>query len=663
LSDGRGRQMPPPTSVRTRRRFGREVVALTSFGAILAAVLLLAGARWSPQKAALTLSANDWVLVTSFVNRTGESVFDGTLHYVFRQELSRAPTFRVASSERLRDALALMRRAPDQPVDVALAREISRRDEGIRVLAAGSVERAGHEYALVMQLISPADGRLLAIDRRMVEAKEAVLEAVIAQARWTRRMLGDGRPEVPTPRSLARASTESLDALQLYSQGVELAMQGRWAETRALFTAAIEHDPAFASAHIFLAWAIANAGPQSWPLAREQAKRALDLAGTVSEPERHFIQGSYSTIHAMVDQSFTRQDVERQANAYEAALRDEPEHYIAATNLLQAYTRLGRTDHIVPLALRLAGDRPNSVHPQLVAARTLTSWSGDLDGASVFLARVASLKEEGLDLHFGWRAWADLFEAHRAWVRGDLQSVRALVDRVSTTLTTERDDYALVVGSMYLGLGRCAAARQAYALTRTDFRHEALAVLALQCDDPSSFASHLLADTTAGGFDSADRVMWGPLMRRPQAQHWVDEYRRAPGNRFVLDVADGNAAAARGDWTVAAAHFENPWALQSLRGQDITFQLAEHLAQAYIRAGQPRRALDVLEATTPLRVRAYDLVGGAAWMPWIRTQATLAGLYRQLGRTADAVAREVEIRSLLTEADPDLPLLKRLGEH
>lgn len=308
------------------------------------------------------------------------------------------------------------------------------------------------------------------------------------------------------------------------------------------------------------------------------------------------------------------------------------------------------------------GDRPNDVQPQLIAARTLTSWSGDLDGASLFIARVASLKDAGLPVGFGWRAWTELFEAHRAWVRGDLPGARALVDRVAATLTTERDDYALLVGSMYLGLGRCGAARHAYALTRADFRHEALAVQALQCDDDASFASHLLSDTAAGGFDSADRVMWGPLMRRPVAQQWIDEYRSGPGNRFVLDVADGNAAVVRGDWTTAAGHFEKPWALQALRGQDITFQLAEHLAEAHMRAGLTARALEVLEATTPLRARAFDLVGGAGWMPWLRAQAVLARLYRQLGRTADAAAREAEIRDLLVAADPDLPLLQRLGE-
>jgi tetratricopeptide (TPR) repeat protein len=631
--------------------------------AVATAVLFVTREQWLRETPpAVTLTANDWVLVTSFANRTGDTVFDGTLQYVFRQELSRSSSFRVASSERVRDALSLMRQPPDQSVDVALAREISRRDEGIRVLAAGSAERTGTQYALAMQLISPADGRVLATDRRTVAAKDGVLEAVTAQARWARRALGDDGRETSTSRPLERASTVSLDALQLYSQGMELAMQGKWADARALFTTAIEHDPAFASAHIFLAWAISDAGPESWPHAREQAKRALDLAHTVSDPERQFIEASYLTIQTLVDESFTLPDVEEQAKAYEAVLRYAPDHYFAASNLLQAYTRLGRANRVVQLALRLAADRPNDVHPQLVAARTLTSWSGDLEGAGLFLARVASLKESGLPVGFGWRAWSELFEAHRAWVRGDVAGARALVDRVAPTVTEERDDYGLVVGGIYLGLGRCRAARQAYAVTRPDFRHEALALQALQCDDPASFAFHLLADTAVGGVASAERVMWGPLIRRPVAQQWIEEYRRGPGNRFVLDVADGNAAAIRGDWATAAAHFEKPWALQALRGQDITFLLAERLAEAHVRAGQSARALEVLEATTPLRARAFDMVGGAGWMPWIRAQAALARLYRQLGRTADAAAREADIRNLLTEADPDLPLLKRLGE-
>ena len=74
----------------------------------------------------------DTVLVSRFENRTGEKLFDGTLDYALGLELASSRYVNVVPSERVREALRLMRKPQNTPLDATLAREVCLRDGGIR---------------------------------------------------------------------------------------------------------------------------------------------------------------------------------------------------------------------------------------------------------------------------------------------------------------------------------------------------------------------------------------------------------------------------------------------------------------------------------------------------------------------------------------------------
>jgi len=58
----------------------------------------------------------DWVLLAGFENRTGESLFDGTLQYALQRELGNSYFVNVVPRERAEDALRLMRKTPERLV-------------------------------------------------------------------------------------------------------------------------------------------------------------------------------------------------------------------------------------------------------------------------------------------------------------------------------------------------------------------------------------------------------------------------------------------------------------------------------------------------------------------------------------------------------------------
>jgi tetratricopeptide (TPR) repeat protein len=647
----------------------RPLAGLLGFGVTTALIGLLAwqaGGR-GEMSPLMPLAANEAVLVTAFENRTGEPVFTGTLEYLIRQELSASSSVHVATPDRVRDALALMRRPLDTPVDIAVGREISVRDGAIRVLVAGRLDRIGDRYALSVELIAAPDGRSIAVDRRVVEEEGAVLDAAIAQAAWIRRTLGERSVHLASPRRYERATTQSLEALQLYSTAMDLGIQFKWQPAVKLLEAAVSRDPKFASAHILLAYALSHTG-RPWPEVLARAERAYTLAPTVGEVERYFIEASVQSLSARANPSRFHERLVQAVAAYEAVLQVDPNHYWANFNLVQEYELSSRFDDAVPLAVRVGHERPNDVRSQLNAARALIAWKGDVAAARPFIEQATALALAGLPVPAQQHAWVDLFEAHAAWTLGDLSRAHEIVKEVAARLPhmsgDELEHYAHRVGHMFLALGRCRDARAAYERLGVEQRYEALGMLSMQCDNHRDFVAHMRRDARPNDAPSYQRVMWGPRTGRlAEAETWIADFRARFGNALTLTVADGELAAARRDWATAAAHLERAWARLRPSGQERACLVAQRLADVYLQMGHVDRALEVLEATIPMRTRMFEFIGLSGHMAWIRAQESLARLYRSIGRDADAAARDATIRPLLALSDPDLPLARDLGVH
>jgi tetratricopeptide (TPR) repeat protein len=572
----------------------RHPVALLGLGVTTALIGLLVwqvGGRGETTPL-MPLSANEAVLVTTFQNTTGQTVFTGTLEYLMRQELAGSSSVQVATPDRVRDALALMRRPLDTPVDVELGREISLRDGAIRVLVAGRLDRIGDRYALSVELIATPDGRSVAGDRRVVDDEDDVLDAAVAQAAWIRHTLGGRSAHLtPAPR-FERATTQSLEALQLYSTAMDLGMQFKWEPAVKLLEAAASRDPDFASAHILLAYALSNTG-RPWPEVLRHVEHARRLAPTVGERERYFIDASAMTLSARADPRRFHEHLAAAVAAYEALLQLEPNHYWARNNLIQEYELLSRFDEAAPLALRGGEDRPNDVRSQVAAARALIAWKGDVAGARRYIERVAALAHAGLPVPTPQRAWVDLFEAHAAWSNGDMprayEIVIGLAARIPAMSGDELEHYAQRVGYMYLAFGRCRDARATLERLGIEQRHEALAMLAMQCDNHSDFETHMRRDARPNDAPSYQRVMWGARTGRlTEAENWIADFRSRFGNVTTLSVADGELAAARGDWATATAHLERAWARLRFSGQERACLVAERLSE--VSAERSRRS-------------------------------------------------------------------------
>jgi len=325
------------------------------FGGAILLLMVIGLASIRGRTAGVRPQVRDWVLLAGFENRTGESLFDGTLQYALQRELGNSYFVNVVPRERAEDALRLMRKTPETQIDVATGREICLRDGGIHALLTGRAEKIGSTYVFSVQFVEPKQGRILAGANEQAASQEQVWSAVRKLSNWVRQALGEQLSSTPQDREqLLQVTTPSLRALQLYTQAEAAGRANQWGASEQLVRQALEVDPEFASGWIWLAWSVRNQG-KSLEEYEPFTRKAMQLAAKASERERLFIVGSY--------QQFAGQ-AEKAVEAYSALLRLHPDDFWGRRNLIEESSR----EELPDLLAGYADLRPNDFRMNLDAA-------------------------------------------------------------------------------------------------------------------------------------------------------------------------------------------------------------------------------------------------------------------------------------------------------
>jgi len=657
-------EIPPPSSHASRR------AALIGMGFGLAIVLVglvawLSRNGSSPSAGSLrplSFKARDWVLVAGFENRTGEPLFDGTLEYALERELGNSRYVNVVPRERIGDVLRLMRKPPETRLDAKLGLEVCLRDGGIRALLTGRIDRSLSGYRLTADLAAPnQDAALISLSEE-AENKDSVIKATRRLSDRLRQALGEGPPVHRPEQRPPSVTTQSLRALQLYSQADALlkAPSGLSptsarldaASAEELLRQAVAEDPQFASAHIHLAWAMRRQGrPQEdW---KESAEAALRLSATTTERERYFIRGSYYEL--------LRQD-EKSIAAYQALLSLYPDHFWGTGNLAGLYTSVGRSAEAVALKVRRADMRPNDLFANGHAAWDLSVRASDPVRAEVYVNRALGLvsAETAKELP-GVVGWVEIFAASKSWSEGDMPRALQDVDRAAAKIASftglARESLADHVALSYMALGRLAAAERSYGeISDPIFRHERLARVAFARNDTSALRDHLQAIGTVNFRRLATVTLLARAGLLPQArQAAADMNRNSSTGSFEL--AQGEVALAGGDIDKAVAKLEEGMNRASLAYQFGFLLGSESLSAALIKKGDVAKAVRTLERATEKRTSAA--FEGAGFL-WLRARFALTQLYRLTGREQDARIVERELSDFLAFADPDHPIRREL---
>ena len=260
--------------------------------AALGVALLIAGfVLFLHKHRPTTLGEADLVLVSDFVNATGEPVFDGTLKQALTVKLAESPYFNVVPDSATRQTLSLMGRSPDERVVPPVAREVCQRG-GAKGVVGGSIVGLGNKYVLDLSAVNCLTGDNVAHEEVVAPNREQVLKKLGELIPSVRRKLGESVSSIQkfdTP--IEQATTKSLAALKAYTSGDEKRAQGQEVESVPPYRMAIELDPDFAMAYARLGAVYTNLDQRD--LAGQNMLKAFERRGHVSEREKFYIQARY----------------------------------------------------------------------------------------------------------------------------------------------------------------------------------------------------------------------------------------------------------------------------------------------------------------------------------------------------------------------------------
>jgi eukaryotic-like serine/threonine-protein kinase len=309
-------------------------------GVAVVALLLVAGAGFLFTHRAKALTEKDSILLTEFVNTTGDAVFDGTLKQALAVQLEQSPYLNVVPESRIQQALKLMGKPNEERVTSDIGREICQR-EGIKAMMTGSIAGLGSHYVVTLKAVNAQSGDTLASAQVEAGSKEEVLKTVDRAASEVRGKLGESLASVQQyAKPLEQATTTSLEALKEFSLGQEAHNGQNDLQAVPHLKKAVELDPNFARAYAVLGICLNNNGDSKG--GAENLRKAFALKDRATEPERLYIEAHYyDTLTSNLDKSIP---------TYEAWIRTYPRETIPLDNLALSYIFLGDCEKVVSLA-------------------------------------------------------------------------------------------------------------------------------------------------------------------------------------------------------------------------------------------------------------------------------------------------------------------------
>jgi hypothetical protein len=245
--------------------------------AVLVLGLLGVGAMWWMNRGP-KLTEEDYIVLTDFVNTTGETVFDGTLKQAVAVKLEESPYLNVYPEEKVQETLGYMEREKDARITRDVGKEICLR-QNLKATLTGEISALGGNYVITLTAVDCQTGESLAREQVEATGQEDVLSAIGKGMSAMRRELGESLASIERyDVDLEQATTSSLEAMQAFSLGQETRAAEGDAAALPHFERALELDPNFAMAHARLGAIKGNlfADPEELLRRRHQRDRQSD---------------------------------------------------------------------------------------------------------------------------------------------------------------------------------------------------------------------------------------------------------------------------------------------------------------------------------------------------------------------------------------------------
>jgi DNA-binding winged helix-turn-helix (wHTH) protein/tetratricopeptide (TPR) repeat protein len=472
--------MGPAPKAGNKRRF-------MFFAGAAAIIIVAALVTWRAFLVRPALTKTDVILLASFVNKTGDPIFDNCLDKPLEVKLTESPFLSLLSEADIASTMRMMRRKPDERVTQDLGIEICKR-RGLKALVVPEIAAIGSTYVITLDAIDAHSQKSIA--RQQVEAsnKDQVIAALGKAGSQLRKRLGESLSSLEKyDAPLDLATTSSLEALQAYRSGLALYRSGKRHEAIPFFERAVELDPQFCSAYDLLGRTHHSIGDSQE--SKANFARAFELKDRRLTQEENFQTTAlyYSSITGNLEKEIAVALLYRQIY---------PRSVDAANLLGIAYAQMGRTQEalqefqwaIAHSPVPSAQHNSNASQALIILGRLdaakelLDQWrqQGSLTPFQLMLRyRIAFIEHDTATMDRLAREtsgedapWVHL-QMHLAFLRGDVATLRSLSDalisrqtkpnqmeNVATELAYHADEEAYL-GNYHLARKLCAQADEA----------------------------------------------------------------------------------------------------------------------------------------------------------------------------------------------------------
>jgi len=347
-----------------------------------------------PRANALGFQNRDWVLIADVENYTDDEMFDRSLKHALTVTIDQSSHVNIFPQRRVLEVLQRMQVDKATRIDVPLALEIAER-ENIKAVLSFSISEINNTYLLSTSLMNPYTGESIRSRQVKAEGKEEILGALNELAMTARRDLGESLGKILQRKlPLAEATTPSLEALKLYTDGAIAWSQNRGYEAQALWKRAIEIDSGFAWVNASLG--IAAKFFEGDLAAQKYFDRALNQLDRTTERERLWItalatsgQQKIEAYQAYLQQYPDERDawynlgnvlrpegrLEEAVEAYKKSLALDPDYSWGHYNLAYVYSVLGQYQEAT-----IHFEKAYQLDPII-----MERWNGDVNRISGFV--------------------------------------------------------------------------------------------------------------------------------------------------------------------------------------------------------------------------------------------------------------------------------------
>ena len=623
--------------------------------AALTALVILAGAygiyRWKHRP--IVFRERGWALISDFDSSGEEPVPDKGVREGLTIALQQSPYVNVFPRTRAYEALQRMKRTDVSRIDEVLGREICRR-ENLQVLLTGSIEHLGSAFQITVRAVDPETGNLLFAEKQRFNKKDEFFDRVDKLARSVRGDLGESIARIEkTSRPLAKVTTSSMDALQLYSEASDFMAQGKSEPVPALLQGALQLDPDFAMAHLLTARLYEIAGNRAQEL--QHLQRAYDLRGELTDREQRLIEAGYYS---------ERGEYEKQLQSLRVLVDLYPDDLQAHQDLSDAYRNVGNLAQAIEQLRRVVKLDPNSIQGYSDLVRFLAEQNHDDEA---ILTYQEALRHGWDSPGLRWGLGLALFgRGNVAQAREEFQRLRkagGAFESIGRIYVARTDAYEGKLASSAQQLrGGVESDRNSNNVSPELLQHYLLGSIYLSEGQPGLARTELRTILAAGGGKAADP---GDLVRVGMLSARIGDIasaqtasQRLQDLQAALPTSFTKACSHIVDGEIALAQGRLPLALQllSTAAQEYPMVLShQSLARVYQAQNDWTKAISEWQQVLDSR---GEILQHHSPLDWVMAHVEIARAYSKINDFSPAQQHYQEFLEVWKDADP-LPIRKQ----